>query len=124
MKTLPALTQVYVDSAVTTSLTMAIDHYYVVDTAVAAVTLTLPTGVNIGHWIVIQNAPANGPQLGGGTVGNNINVKSGTGETVEGSKNDSALSPPTGPTTAKGRIYFPTGPNSSGSGFGTGWVKK
>ena len=120
MQSLPALIQTYIDSNVTTSFTAVSDTYYVVDTAIAAVTITLPIGVTIGHQIVIQNAPATGPQLGGVTVGHNITVNGGSGETVEGGSD--TIVPPTTLTTPASRKYFPVGSASSNSGFGAGWV--
>lgn len=121
---LAALTVSYVDSAVTTSFTAQPDVYYVIDTATAGVTVTLPTGTAIGHSIVIANAPANGPQRGGVVAGNNLTIDPGAGETIEGNASDT-LGPPTSTVTAATRQYFPTGANS-GSGAGqagfTGWM--
>jgi len=112
---------VYVDSAQTTSVTAAADTYYVVDTASAAVTIKFPTAVAIGHWIVVQNAPAGGKQLGGTSAGHNVTLVAGAGETFEGASSV-ALSPPTGSTTAACRQYFPVGSQAAQSGFGPGWA--
>lgn len=118
---LAALTQVYINSAFITSVTAVIDTYYVADTATAPVAITLPQGVPSGHWIVVQNAPNNGPQMGGGTVGNNVTVQAGGAETLEGSATDIVV-PPVSTVTAAAHKYFPVGTSSGSSGFGAGWV--
>jgi hypothetical protein len=112
----------YVNSADTTSVTAAVDTYYVVDTASTAVTITFPAGVAIGHWIIVQNAPAGGLQLGGTNPGHDVTVVAGDGETFEGDSSVT-VSPPTSRTTAACRQYFPVGPESADqSGFGAGWA--
>ena len=120
MQYLQSLTQVYVDSSITTTLTATVDTYYVVDTAVAAVTITLPVGVPIGHCIVVQNAPATGFQLGGSTTGHNVTVNAGGSETIEGGS--ATVVPPTTAATPAAQKYFPVGSASGSSGFGAGWV--
>lgn len=116
-------TFVYVDSARTTSVTAEVDTYYVVDTASAAVTITFPTGVALGHWIVVQNAPAGGLQLpGGSNPGHDVTLVAGNGETFEGDSSVT-VSAPMSRTTAACRQYFPVDPRWAGqSGFGAGWA--
>jgi hypothetical protein len=110
----------YVDSDVDLA---EVDTYYVVDTASAAVTITFPTGVAVGHWIIVQNAPAGGPQLpGGGNPGHDVTVIAGDGETFEGDS-PVTIGPPTSRTTAACHQFFPVGPGQAGqSGFGPGWA--
>lgn len=121
MRYLQALTLVYVDSASTASLTAAADTYYIVDTATAAVTITLPSGIAIGHWIVVQNAPASGFQMGGAVTGSNVTVAAGSGETLEGASTDTVV-PPVSTVTAAAHKYFPVGAAAATSGFGAGWA--
>lgn len=121
MRYLPALATAYIDSAATTTFTAATDTYYVVDTAAAAVTAILPAGVALGHWIVIQNAPANGFQLGGTTAGNNVTVQGSSGETFEGTTTDT-ISPPTSTVTAAAHKFFPAGGSPSPGWTGGGWA--
>jgi hypothetical protein len=120
MKFLTAPKMTYLDSALVTSVDAQVDHYYVVDTAAAAVQITFPAGVGIGHWIIVQNAPANGPQLGG-TAGHDITIRPGPGETIEGRPQD-VLGPPRSEVTAAARPYHPTGEAAANSGFGPGWM--
>lgn len=121
MTALTALTQTYVDSSVTTSLTASVNTLYVVDTAAAAVTVTLPSAVAIGNWVVIVNAPANGPQMGGTAPGNNITVAASGGETIEGSSTFTRH-PPTSLVTAATSKFWPAGAASGSTGFGAGWA--
>lgn len=113
----------YVDSAQTTSVIAEVDTYYVVDTASAAVTITFPAGVTLGHWIVVQNAPAGGLQLPGGTnPGHDVTLVAGNGETFEGDSSVTVTAP-TSRTTAASRQYFPVDPSRAAqSGFGAGWA--
>ncbi len=116
-------TFVYVNSDQTKSVTAEVDTYYVVDTASAAVTITFPTAVTLGHWIVVQNAPAGGLQLpGGSNPGHDVTLIAGNDETFEGDSSVS-VSAPTSRTTAACRQYFPVDPRWAGqSGFGAGWA--
>lgn len=122
---LETLTVVQVSSAVHTTWTAAVNTLIVIDTSTAAVTVTMPAGATaiIGNSIIIKNAPANGPEVGGAVVGNTITIDPAAGETIEGNTSDS-LGPPTEPYTEATRQYWPTSTNSGTSpgeaGF-TGW---
>jgi len=123
---LPATPTVNIDSGSETSFTASLDTYYIIDTASAAVTVTLPVGADSdGHWVIIQNSPAGGYQVGGTVAGNSITIQSQSSEdiTTTGTTSES-LGPPTSTVTAACRRYFPTGANS-GTGSGqagiTGW---
>jgi hypothetical protein len=98
--------------------------FYIIDTTAAAVTVNLPSGAGTTDWITIQNAPASGPQVGGGTPGHNITINAAPGETIEANASET-LGPPVSPITAACRRYFPTSTNS-GTGAGqagiTGWA--
>jgi hypothetical protein len=123
---LPATTVVDVDSADTTSLDAELDTYYIIDTATAGVTITLPDGASSdGHWVIIQNAPAGGFQVGGSVAGNNVTIEtSGSDDLVIAGSSSESLGPPTSTVTAACKRFFPTG-NNSGTGAGeagiTGW---
>lgn len=115
---LPTLTWVYINSASTTAFTAANLTAYVVDTAAAPVTVTLPTGVAAGGFIVIKNWPAGGPQFGG-SGGSNVTIQAGAGEAID--QGSVTLNPPTSAATAATSKMVPTGP--AGGGFGSpGWV--
>lgn len=122
MTDLAVLTQVYVDSGSTTTLTASANTFYVVDTAAHAVTITLPAGVAIGNWIIVLNAPLNGPQMGGTVPGHTITVAASGGETIEGSAT-TTRTPPTSLVTAATSRFWPVGAAPS-SGFGAGWAKE
>jgi len=122
---LPACTVVNVDSGTDTAIDAELDHYYYIDTDDADVTVTLPSGEDAtgGHWIIIQNAPATGKQVGGSSVGNDVIIAAQAGETINGNSSET-LGPPTSIITATCRRYYPSGDNS-GTGAGqaglTGW---
>ena len=115
-----------VDSGSVTSFTASLDTYYVIDTATAAVTVTLPVGASSdGHWLIIQNAPADGYQVGGTVAGHDITIQTQASEDlVITGQTSQTLSAPTSTVTAACKRYFPTGANS-GTGAGqagiTGW---
>lgn len=115
---LSGLTWAYVNSASTTAFTAVNSTGYVVDTAAAAVTVTLPTGIAAGGFVVIKNWPAGGPQFGG-SGGHNITIQAGAGEAID--QGTVTLNPPTSPATAATSKMVPTG--AAGGGFGSpGWV--
>jgi hypothetical protein len=116
--TLPLLTWAYVDSGSTTALTAAVDTGYVIDTATALVTVTLPTGTPAGHTVIIKNWPLGGPQFGGIVTGHNVTVQAGPGESID--QGTDTVNPPTTPQTAATHKLVSTGP--AGWGAGTGWV--
>lgn len=121
MTALAALTQVYVNSATTTSLTASVNTLYVIDTAHAGVTLTLPSGVAIGNWVVVINAPAGGFQMGGTAAGNGVTVAASGGETIEGNATFNRKAP-TSLITAGTSKFWPAGAASGSTGFGAGWA--
>jgi len=111
---------VYINSAVTSVLTASPDTYYVVDTAMTAVTITLPPGIPAGQVITIQNAPNNGPQLGGTVPGSNVNIRTTSPEVFDDGTTSQALGPPATMITAAARTYYPTG-GIAQAGF-SGWA--
>lgn len=110
----------YIDSAVTTSFTASPSTYYVVDTAAAPVTCTLPPGIAIGQVVTVQNAPASGFQQGGTVPGNNLVINTTSPEVFDDGTASQALGPPTSMITAAARTYYPTGPSAQ-AGF-NGWI--
>ena len=123
MTSAASLSFAYIDSAVTSEFTATQDMYYVVDTFAGPVTVILPSGIQIGHWFLIQNAPAGGFQQGGANAGNDITITPSGGESIEGSAS-TTLPAPANATQAKGRSHWPTGRRSNSSGFGPGWFTK
>jgi len=111
---------VYIDSAVTSVLLASPDTYYVVDTVMTAVTITLPPMLPVGQVITIQNAPNNGLQMGGTAPGNNVNILTTYPETFDDGTASQALGPPTSTITAAARTYYPTG-GVAQAGF-AGWA--
>ena len=115
---LPQLTWVYINSASTTAFTAANLTADVVDTAAAAVTVTLPTGVAAGGFVVVKNWPAGGPQFGG-SGGSNVTIQAGAGDAMD--QGTVPLNPPTSAATAATSTMVP--PGAAGGGFGSpGWV--
>lgn len=100
---------IYIDSAATTSFTAQPSRYYVVDTAHAAVTCTLPPNIPVGQVVTVQNAPANGAQMGGPVNGNNLTIQTTSPEVFDDGGTSQGLGPPSSLITAAARTYNPTG---------------
>jgi hypothetical protein len=110
----------YIDSAITSVVTAVTDTYYVVDTAMTAVSVTLPPGIPVGQVITIQNAPNNGPQMGGTVPGGNVTILTTSPEVFDDGTTSQVLGPPTSMITAACRTYYPTG-GVAQAGF-AGWA--
>lgn len=96
--------------------------WHIVDTSSGLpVTVVLPSGLDVGCRICIQNAPANGYQMGGTNPGATITIEASNGETIEGASSVT-LGAPTSSTQTKGPAFYPTGAFAAESGFGAGWL--
>jgi hypothetical protein len=111
---------VTINSATTTMVTATPDTFYLIDTATAAVTVTLPASVEPGSVVSVQNFPAGGFQVGGTVVGNNLTIQTTSPETFDDGGTSQGLGPPSSEITAAARTYFPTGTDSQ-AGY-NGWV--
>jgi hypothetical protein len=114
-----SIEMVYIDSASETLVDAQEGFAYVIDTAVHAVTIVLPSGIEPGEVVTIWNAPAGGLQLGGTNPGHNVTVQTMSPEEFDDGTFSQVLSAPTSMITAAARTYFPTGSDSQ-AGF-NGW---